>query len=126
VLDVLPGIIRKFEFAYDNDGGAVRPALSVYVNVAVRDGRPCRISCAANDTGSLESGLLRGFFDLLNAHLERGATLGELAPLFRGTKFEPTCMLRIGDRAHVATSPLDAIFSWFIQRFGPSTPGVRG
>jgi hypothetical protein len=113
----LPGITKKFEFAYDNDGGAARPVLTVYVTVVLRDGRPCRISSAATATGSLESGLLRGFFDLVNAHLERGVSLAELAPLFRGTKFEPTCMMRVGGKAHAATSPLDAIFGWLCEKW---------
>ncbi len=117
----LPGVTKKFEFVYDNDGGAARPALTVYVTVVLRDGRPCRISSAATATGSLESGLLRGFFDAINAHLDRGVTLAELAPLFRGTKFEPTCMMRIGEQTHAATSPLDAIFAWMLQRFGGET-----
>jgi hypothetical protein len=113
--DALPGITRRFEFRYDNDGRASRAALTVYVTVMLNDGHPCRIVCAGNDTGSLESGLLRAFFDSITAHLARGVTLPELAPLFRGTKFEPTCMLRFDGRP--TTSPIDAIFGWMCERW---------
>ncbi len=119
--DTLPSVTRRFEFAYDNDGRDQPRSLTVYVTVMLCDGRPYHITSAATATGSLESGLLRCFFDAINAHLERGVTLAELAPLFRGTKFEPTCMLQIGDQAHAATSPLDAIFGWMLERW----PEVR-
>ena len=105
-------MIRRFEFVFDSDGHVAREPLTCYVNVCLRDGKPWKIQCAANDTGSLESGLLRGFFDSINAHLERGVKISELAPLFTGTKFEPVGQVRIDGRNVLATSPLDAIFRW--------------
>ncbi len=114
------GVIKRFHFEPDHDPTTpARPGLTVYVIVSLDDaGRPLHIDCPANTMGSMERGLLRGLFELVNSHLDRGLSLTELVPLFRGTKFEPTCMLRLGAEAHAATSPLDAIFRWIEERFG--------
>lgn len=107
-------VTRRFQF------GSGREEVTVYVTVALASDKPCAISMCANQIGDDYRGLLRALAEMSTWHLQRGGSLKELATLWRGQRFGPRGTLspvRDGGAGHMASSVLDGIAWWLMERW---------